>query len=60
MPKKEVKKLGRPVLPKGKVKGLITPIRLQPSDRKRFEKAAKIAGLSLSQWIRQTLNEAIK
>lgn len=57
MPEK-AKKMGRPVLPKGKAKGVITPIRFQPEERKRFEKAAKQAGLSLSEWIRQTLNEA--
>jgi predicted HicB family RNase H-like nuclease len=59
MPKKEAKKLGRPPLPKGKAKGVITPIRFQPEDRAQFEKAAKRAKLSLSEWIRQTLKDAV-
>lgn len=60
MPKKEVKKVGRPSLPKDKAKAVITPIRLQPDEKAQYEKAAKKAGLNLSEWIRQTLKEAIK
>lgn len=56
----KAKKLGRPLLPKGKVKGVITPIRLQPHEREQFEKAAKRAGVTLSEWMRETLKNAVK
>jgi predicted HicB family RNase H-like nuclease len=59
MPTKKTK-LGRPPLPKGEVRERITPIRLQEDERTRFEKAAQKAGLSLSEWIRQTLRMAIE
>lgn len=39
MPK--AKKIGRPKLPKGHAKGVIVPVRVNPDDRKLFEKAAK-------------------
>jgi predicted HicB family RNase H-like nuclease len=57
--KQKAKKRGRPMLPKGEVKSKITPIRFQGDERNRFEKAAQRAGLSLSEWIRQTLNAAV-
>ena len=38
MPK--TKKMGRPKLPKGHAKGVIVPVRVNPGDRKLFEKAA--------------------
>jgi len=53
-------RIGRPPLPKGEVREKITPIRLQENERTAFEKAAQKAGLSLSEWIRQTLRVAIK
>lgn len=59
MPTKKPK-LGRPPLPKHEVREKITPIRLQEHERTAFEKAARKAGLSLSEWIRQTLRVAIK
>jgi predicted HicB family RNase H-like nuclease len=59
MPAKKPR-LGRPPLPKGEVREKITPIRLQETERITFEKAAQKAGLSLSEWIRQTLRVAIK
>jgi predicted HicB family RNase H-like nuclease len=59
MPTKKPK-LGRPPLPKGEVREKITPIRLQENERLTFEKAAQRDGLSLSEWIRQTLRTAIK
>jgi predicted HicB family RNase H-like nuclease len=31
--------------------------RCKPSDKKKWKKAAKAAGMSLSAWIEQTLNE---
>ena len=57
MPTKKPK-LGRPPLPKGEVREKITPIRLQENERATFEKAAQKAGLSLSEWIRQSLRVA--
>lgn len=51
-------RIGRPPLPKGTVREKITPIRLQETERATFEKAAQKAGLSLSEWIRQTLRAA--
>jgi len=59
MPKNKAKKVGRPTLPKGKAKDIITPVRMKPIERAQFERAAKKAGLSLSGWIRQTLEDAM-
>ncbi len=57
MPK--AKKIGRPKLPKGHAKGVIVPVRVNPDDRKLFEKAAKASDhKTLSAWIRHTLKEA--
>ena len=57
MPK--TKKMGRPKLPKGHVKADIIPVRVNPDDRKLFERAAKASEhKTLSGWIRQTLREA--
>jgi uncharacterized protein (DUF1778 family) len=50
---------GRPPLPKGHVKDDIMPVRVNPEDRKLFEKAAKASEHeTLSGWIRHTLREA--
>jgi uncharacterized protein (DUF1778 family) len=57
MPK--AKKMGRPKLPKGHAKGVIVPVRVNPDDRKLFEKAANASEhKTLSAWIRYTLREA--
>lgn len=57
MPK--TKKIGRPKLPKGHAKGVIVPVRVNPDDRKLFEKAVKASEhKTLSAWIRHTLREA--
>ena len=53
------KKVGRPTLPRDQFRGKITTLRLQPDERATFEKAAKRKGLSLSNWIRETLKLAI-
>ncbi len=59
MPK--TKKLGRPKLPKGHAKGVIVPVRVNPEDRKLFERAAKVSEhKTLSGWIRHSLREAAK
>ena len=57
MPK--AKKIGRPKLPKGHAKADIIPVRVNPEDRKLFEKAANASEhKTLSSWIRHTLREA--
>ena len=57
MPK--AKKIGRPKLPKGHAKGVIVPVRVNPDDRRLFEKAAKASEhKTLSGWIRHTLKVA--
>jgi uncharacterized protein (DUF1778 family) len=57
MPK--AKKMGRPKLPKGHAKADIIPVRVNPDDRKLFEKAADASEhKTLSAWIRHTLREA--
>jgi hypothetical protein len=58
MPTKK-RKVGRPPLPKGEVKK-VTPVRLPDNERALFERAAEKAGLSLSEWMRQTLRSAVE
>lgn len=59
MPAKKPRKVGRPKLPKGQALGKPTPIRFQDGERKLFEAAANAEGLTLSEWIRKVLNEAV-
>ena len=61
MPAPRVIKLkrGRPPKPKDEVLGEPTPIRFQEGELKRFEREAKAEGLTLSEWIRKTLNKAV-
>lgn len=44
---------GRPVLPAGQGKNKITGFRATPDERVAIEKAAAIAELNLSEWLRQ-------
>jgi predicted HicB family RNase H-like nuclease len=53
-------KVGRPPMPKGEAKGVVLQSRVQPTEKAAYQKAAKSAGVDLSSWIRQTLNQAIK
>jgi predicted HicB family RNase H-like nuclease len=53
-------KVGRPPLPKGEAKAIVLQSRVQPTEKANYQKAAKAAGVDLSTWIRQTLNQAIK
>jgi len=53
------KKVGRPALPRGKARGELIALRLQPEERAAYEKAAKKAGVGLSVWIRATLKNAL-
>ncbi len=53
-------KVGRPPLPKGEAKAIVLQSRVQPTEKASYQRAAKAAGVDLSTWIRQTLNQAIK
>jgi uncharacterized protein (DUF1778 family) len=46
--------IGRPKLPRGKVKEVFT-LRLAPEERKAIEKAAKVAGLRATEWARNAM-----
>ena len=52
------KKVGRPSLGKD-AKSVVLQSRVQAAEKANYQKAAKAAGVDLSTWIRQTLNEAI-
>lgn len=60
MPAKKTVKPGRPELPKGEALEKVIQSRVQPSEFKSFEKAAKAEGLKLSEWVRKTLKEAVQ
>jgi predicted HicB family RNase H-like nuclease len=47
-------------MPKGEAKAIVLQSRVQPAEKAAYQKAAKSAGVDLSTWIRQRLNEAIK
>lgn len=53
------KKVGRPSLGKD-AKNVVLQSRVQESEKAAYQKAARAAGLDVSTWIRQTLNQAIK
>jgi hypothetical protein len=53
------KKMGRPKLASGEAKGRIVPVRFSPSDLKAITAAAKTNKRTLSEWIRETLKEAV-
>ena len=54
------RKPGRPKLPRGEAKGRIVPVRFANGDWKAIEATAKASGQTVSEWIRSTLNAAIK
>jgi hypothetical protein len=56
--KKRVKKMGRPPLPKGKVKAAVLGIRLRRGEMARIRRAARRAGLEPGAWARGILLEA--
>ncbi|MGH9707316.1 MAG: hypothetical protein ACRD5R_11215 [Candidatus Acidiferrales bacterium] len=58
MPKKA--KVGRPKLPKGEAKGRIVPVRFNAEDLRAITVAAKAKKQTVSEWIRSTLNAAIR
>jgi len=51
------KSVGRPPLAKGEAKAIVLQSRVQPAANASYQRAAKSAGVDLSTWIRQTLNE---
>jgi predicted HicB family RNase H-like nuclease len=53
------KKVGRPALPKGNAKAATVRVRSTPNELRSYEMTAKAAKLSLSEWIRSTLNAAV-
>jgi hypothetical protein len=53
------RKVGRPKLPKGEAKGRIVPVRFSADDLKAIEAAARAKKLTLSEWIRSTLEAAL-
>ena len=58
--KPKPKKIGRPKLPKGDVKGHIVPIRFNSNDIKRIESAAKASHVTVSEWIRGLTAKALE
>jgi hypothetical protein len=57
-PQKKARKPGRPRLPKGDAKGRIVPVRFNADDLKRIAAKAKAHDMTISEWIRSTLNAA--
>ena len=54
------RKVGRPRLPNGAAKGRIVPVRFNPEAIKAVEAAAKANKQTVSEWIRSTLEAAIR
>ena len=52
---KKPKKVGRPKLPKGEVKGKMVAIRFAKAEFERLSRKAESNGKSISEWIRSTL-----
>ena len=57
---KKARKVGRPRLPNGAAKGKIVPVCFSSADFKSLVAAARASKQSLSDWIRSTLNAAIR
>jgi predicted HicB family RNase H-like nuclease len=53
------KKVGRPPLAKGEAKTIVLQSRVQESEKKAYQNAARSEGKDLSTWVRETLNQAI-
>lgn len=53
------KKVGRPPLAKGEAKTIVLQSRVQESEKKAYQGAAKAEGKDLSTWIRETLNRSV-
>jgi predicted HicB family RNase H-like nuclease len=59
MPGKSKPKVGRPSLGKD-ARSVVLQSRVQDEEKKAYQKAAKSEGKDLSNWVRETLNAAIK
>jgi predicted HicB family RNase H-like nuclease len=55
MPEAKPKRAGRPALPKGEAKGKMLRIRVAPATLRTIEAKAKGQKLTVSEWIRSTL-----
>jgi predicted HicB family RNase H-like nuclease len=53
------KKVGRPPLAKGEAKTIVLQSRVQESEKRAYQNAAKSEGKDLSTWVRETLNKHI-
>lgn len=60
MPKPKVRKAGRPPLPKGHAKAGTLRVRVTPEELRAIESKAKAGKLTVSEWIRSTLNAALR
>lgn len=59
MPGKNKPKVGRPSLGKD-ARSVVLQSRVQETEKTAYQKAAKAEGKDLSNWVRETLNTAIK
>ena len=57
--KKKTRDVGRPKLPKGKALSKLKGFRFQEGELAAYEKSANAEGLTLSEWVRKTLNNNI-
>jgi hypothetical protein len=57
---KKPRKAGRPRMPKGQAKVGTLRIRVTPEELRAIESVSKAKNQSMSEWIRSTLNAAIK
>lgn len=60
MPSKKSKRMGRPALPKGEVKGVTKAFKCTSEEFNNYQNAAQAKGLDFSKWARQILNKAVK
>jgi ribosomal protein L28 len=58
MPK--TKRVGRPTVPKSAAKGRIVPVRFTANHLRAIEAAAKANNVTVSEWIRRTVDNAIQ
>ena len=56
---KKTRSVGRPKLPKAHAKAHIVPVRFNPEALRRIAAAAKASNVTVSAWIRSTVNAAI-
>ena len=52
------KKLGRPFLPKGKVRNVLIAVKVSPAESAQIDNAAKRAKQEKPEWVRNTLLSA--